>query len=274
VAKSADLHIHSNYSDSTLTPVEIIQAAIKAELSCIAITDHDTLAGIQPAIDAAKTSDLEVLSGIELSSEIQKKDVHILGYLIDDPNSPIKEALDKMQNTRVNRIAEMLDKLKKVDVDDITLDEVCARARSRSVGRPHLAALLFEKGWVKSIRQAFEKYLGEGCLAHVPKFKQTPYEAIELIRKAGGVAVFAHPMLTQLDELIPSFVEAGMQGIEAFYPNCSKQISSYYEGIAKKYNIVATGGSDAHGTTKRHTYIGKIKIPYELVERLKDVQKS
>ena len=270
MTRLADLHIHTHFSDSTSSPQEVVEQAWKNGLNCIAIADHDTIDGIQPAIEAAQEYDIEVIAAIELSSEINGKDVHMLGYLFDCENQEFVSRIKHIQNVRVTRMQKMVEKLKALGVDDIIPEEVNELTRSDSVGRPHLATLLREKGWVKTNQMAFDKYLADDAPAFVPKFKQTPYEAIELIRKAGGIAVLAHPMLTRVDELIPSFVEAGLGGLEVYYPCSSDKVTRFYEELVKKYNLVATGGSDAHGAVKKHTYVGKIKIPYNLVEKLKD----
>ncbi len=156
-----------------------------------------------------------------------------------------------------------------IEQDNITFEEVSRLAQSKSVGRPHLAAVLKEKGWVNTIQAAFNKYLADGAPAHVPKFRQTPAQAIDLVHRAGGVAVLAHPMLTNVDELIPGFVEAGLDGLEAQYPNKSETVIQFYEELAKKYGLIVTGGSDAHGDAKKHTFVGKKTISYDLVEKLK-----
>jgi 3',5'-nucleoside bisphosphate phosphatase len=269
VTRSADLHIHTYYSDSTSSPQEVVQEALQNKLSCIAITDHDTIDGLAPTRQEAQSSSgLEVLAGVELSSEMDGKDIHILGYCFDE-EGPLVKALTKFQHARVERIREMIEKLKGLGIDNITLEEVCSLTKSMAVGRPHLAAVLKEKKWVSGIGQAFEKYLSEDAPAYVAKFKISPVEAIELIRNSGGVAVMAHPMLTNKDEIIPSLVRAGLGGIEVYYPNCSPPLTAYYEGIAQKHNLIMTGGSDAHGKAKSYTYIGKKQIPYETVEQLK-----
>jgi predicted metal-dependent phosphoesterase TrpH len=270
MTRLADLHIHTHFSDSTSSPEEIIEQAHEHGLDCIAIADHDTIDGIAPAIEAAKKYGIEVISGIELSSEINGKDVHMLGYLFDCNDQEFADRISCMQDTRVTRMQKMIEKLREMGIDNITPEEVSALVESDSVGRPHLAKLLQEKGWVSTNQMAFNKYLADDAPAFVPKFKQTPYEAIELIRKAGGVAVLAHPMLTKVDELIPSFVEAGLGGLEVYYPSTSDNVTRFYEGLAKKHHIAATGGSDAHGSIKKHTYVGKMKIPYDLVEKLKE----
>ncbi len=267
--QSADLHIHTHYSDSTSSPEEVVKEAHACGLSCIAITDHDTVDGIDPTREAAKAYSLEVISGIELSSEINGKDIHVLGYCFNDKDSGLIEHLKIIQSFRVERMRKMIEKLRELGIKNIELEEVCSLAKSSAVGRPHLAAVLVEKGIVTDRQTAFNKYLSDNGAAYVPKYKQSPQDAIQLIRKLGGVAVLAHPALTQVDQLIPQFVEAGLKGLEVYYANTSKAIIHFYEGLAQKYNLLMTGGSDAHGKSKRNTCIGKIKIPYELVEKLK-----
>ena len=271
--KFADLHIHTHYSDSTSSPEEVIEQAHQQGLDCIAIADHDTVDGIEPTIEAAEKYNIEVVPAIELSSELQGKDIHILGYFFDYKNPNFLKKLNDMQNSRVGRMEEMINKLNALGVNDITLEEVCALAESKSVGRPHLAQLLKEKGWVKDIREAFDKYLADNASAYVPKFKQTPEEAINLIHEVGGVAVLAHPMLTNVDQLISGFVQSGLDGIEVYYHCATNTTVTFYEGLAKKYGLLMTGGSDAHGDAKKHTYVGKVKIPYDIVEKLRDKAK-
>lgn len=270
--KFADLHIHTHYSDSSLSPAEVVDEALRNGLSCVGIADHDTLEGIDPVKKAAAGTALEVIDGIELSSESGNQEVHILGYLFNAQSDFFHSQLVKMQKARVERMKLMIEKLSKAGVDNISLEEVSSLTESDAVGRMHLAVVLQRKGWVRTTQEAFERYLAEGARAYVKKFEQTPQEAIKLIRDAGGVAVLAHPMVTQRDEIIPSLVKAGLQGIEAFYPNCSPLVIEYYVNLAKKHHLVLTGGSDSHGAGKLNTFIGKMRIPYELVDDLKKVR--
>ena len=269
MTKWADLHIHTYYSDSTSSPQEVVDDAVKSGLSCIAITDHDVVDGIDPVAAIARQHDIEVIPGIELWSELNGKDIHILGYGFNHKKSPLVEKLGEIQQARVERIKKMIQKLEALGVNNITFEEVAAKTHSNAVGRPHLAAVLKEKGWVSTLRGAFDKYIGETGPAYFTKYNQTPFEAIKLITDSGGVAVMAHPMYTQKDELISQFVKAGLGGLEVYYPNCSETVLKFYKNLAKKYNILATGGSDAHGKAKTHTYVGKTQIPYEIVEALK-----
>ncbi len=265
----ADLHVHTYFSDSTSSPQEVVDDALKAGLSCIAITDHDIVQGVNPAIEAARGQAFEVVPGIELSSEFENCDIHILGYFIDHQKGLLFEKIDVFLDARMERMKKMIMNLKGVGVDNIEFEEVCALTHSRAVGRAHLAMLLEQKGWVPNIKSAFEKYIGLGCPGYAPKYKQTPFEAIELIRSCGGVAVMAHPMLTQKDELIPRFVAAGLKGLEVYYPNCMGTVTRFYEGLAQKNGLIATGGSDAHGKSKSYSYVGKKTVPLEVVEQLR-----
>lgn len=265
----ADLHIHTDFSDSTASPQDVVAEAHRFGLCAIAITDHDTIAGLPDAWAAAGPLGLEVITGVELSSEHKGKDIHILGYGFDTHDSPLMRQLRGMQQARVERMKKMIVRLRELGKGDIPLEEVSRLTRSDSLSRLHLAKVLVARGHVKSTDEAFDKYLSEGAAAYYPKFRQTPFEAIKLINDSGGVAVMAHPVLTQKDDLIPAFVEAGLGGIEAYYPNCLMKVVNAYLEIAKKYDLVVTGGSDAHGTAKTSTFIGKSRVPYHWVEKLK-----
>lgn len=266
----ADLHIHTTYSDSSSSVKDVLYRSSQGGFGCIAITDHDIVDAIPEALKIAGDFDVEVVAGVELSTQMNNKDIHMLGYFFDPSDETFKKALDDFQNTRVNRTQEILDRLRPLGIDNIALEEVLELTQAKAVGRPHVAQVLVRKGWVKDIKEAFDRYLAEGAPAFVPKHQLTPYEAIELIRNAGGVAVMAHPCLTQRDELIPGLVEAGMKGLEVYYPNCPGAMITYYENLAKKYQLIPTGGSDDHGAHKKNTWIGRIKLPYESVERLKE----
>ncbi len=270
----ADLHIHTYYSDSTSSPQEVVDGALKEKLSCVAITDHDTIDGFLPTTLIAQAHGIEVIAGVELSSEWEGRDIDILGYCFDCQQSPLVEQLDVFLDARVERMKQMIVQLKTAGINNIEYEEVSALTKSRAVGRVHLATLLVAKGWTSSMKEAFEKYLGPGRVGYVPKFQQTPFEAIDLIKKSGGVAVMAHPMLTQKDELIPQFVKAGMQGIEVYYPNCNPLVTQCYERIAKKHGLIATGGSDAHGKVKAYTHVGKMVVSYSVVEQLKQAMQK
>ena len=270
----ADLHMHTFYSDGSDSPEAVVEEACHAGLSIIAITDHDTMAGVKAAQEAALKWGIEVIPGIELSTEVANKDIHILGYFVDQDHPVFAKKLEEFRAARFARIAAMIENLKKQGVNNLSFEEIKTEANSDALGRPHLAAALIKKGWAANYWEAFDKFIGEQCPAYVHKYQQSPKQAISLIREAGGVAVMAHPMVTNRDELIPSFAEAGLGGIEVYYPNCPESIVMFYENIAKKYNLVMTGGSDAHGKNKTNTWIGKRRIPVDMVEQLRDRSKQ
>ena len=182
----ADLHVHTYFSDSTSSPQEVVDDALKAGLSCIAITDHDIVEGVNPAIEAARGQALEVVPGIELSSEFENCDIHILGYFIDHQKGLLFEKIDVFLDARMERMKKMIMNLKGVGVDNIEFEEVCALTHSRAVGRAHLAILLEQKGWVPNIKSAFEKYIGWGRPAYVGPMGPGIEEAIKTIKAAGG----------------------------------------------------------------------------------------
>jgi predicted metal-dependent phosphoesterase TrpH len=266
----ADLHVHTNFSDSTASPQEVVAEAHSRGLFGISITDHDTIDGLPDACAAAGPLGLEVITGVELSSEYKGKDIHILGYCFDLNDSPLVRQLKAMQQARIERMKKMIVRLNELGKGGIDLQDVAGLTRSDSVGRLHLAKVLLERGHVSSLEEAFVKYLGEGAAAYYPKLRMTPLEVIKLINDSGGVAVMAHPVLTQRDDLIPAFVEAGLGGIEAYYPNCLMAVVDHYLELVKKYDLVATGGSDAHGASKTNTFVGKSYVPYAWVEKLKE----
>lgn len=265
----ADLHIHTYYSDSTASPEEVVEEALRAQMSAIAITDHDIVEGVMPTIAAAAGKGLEIIPGIELSCEQDGKDIHMLGYFIDVTKGPLVEKCAIFLDARVERMKIMIQNLKNVGITNIDFDEIAAMTKSRAVGRAHLATLMVQKGIIKSAKEAFQKYLSEGCPGYAPKYKQTPYEAIDLIHQSGGLAVMAHPMLTLKDELIAPMARGGLDGLEIYYPHCSDTVHNFYYGLAKKNKLLMTGGSDAHGKAKPYTYIGKASVDYACVEQMK-----
>lgn len=267
--KFADLHLHTVFSDGTYTPEELITGARKCGLSAIAVVDHDTVEGVGPSIEASKSKAVEVLPGIELSAEFEGSEVHILGYLIDYQNGAFIKRLGILKKNRIERIYKIIEKLKGIGVG-LNPDTVFEIAKNGTVGRLHVARALLKEGRVSSIFEAFQKYIGDKSPAYVLGFKFSPDEAIKLIRESGGIPVLAHPNVLKNDQLIPTFVKSGLMGLEVYYPEHSQSMVNFYLGLAKKYNLLVTGGSDCHGSAKPEINIGSIKITYELVERLKE----
>ena len=267
--KFADLHLHTNFSDGTYSPQELLEETQKAGLSAIAVVDHDTVEGLQPTIEIAKTKNIEVIPGIELSSEYENLEIHILGYFIDYRNGQFLSKLESLKKNRRERIYKMTEKLKILGLD-LNPEAVFTLAGNGTVGRLHVARALVAEGFVKTIFEAFKKYIGDKGPAYVLGFRFSVQEAINLIKDAGGLSVLAHPYILNNDELIPEFVKFGIRGLEIYYPEHSQSMVNFYLAMAKKHNLLVTGGSDCHGNAKTDVRIGSIKIPYELVEELKE----
>lgn len=272
--KFADLHLHTIFSDSTYTPGQLIEAASGQGLSAIAVVDHDTVDGIEPALETAEVKkNIEVLPGIELSAEYDGLEIHILGYLIDYQREELKEKLSSLRQNRVERVYKITEKLKNSGIE-LNPQVVFDLAGGGTVGRLHIARAMVKEGFISSITEAFQKYIGDKSPAYVCGFRFTPQEAIKLIKKFGGVPVLAHPYSMNRDDLIAEFIREGIMGLEVYYPQHSQGEVNFYLGLAKKFNLLVTGGSDCHGNAKPEVKIGSVKIPYALVEKLKAAQKN
>jgi predicted metal-dependent phosphoesterase TrpH len=212
----ADLHIHTTASDGILTPEETVHEAVRAGMTAIAITDHDTLGGIAEAVEAGRHAGLTVVPGVEINTDFGQSEVHMLGYFIDTESGPLKEELEKLRGYRADRAQAMVEKLRENGVM-ITFDMVKEIAGSGSIGRPHVARAIVQAGYCGGLNGAFGKYLVRGAPGYVPRSKLSPFKAIEIIRASGGVAAMAHPGSSKHDELIPQFAEAGMQGLEVYH---------------------------------------------------------
>lgn len=269
-AKYADLHIHTNKSDSTFSPFEVVKCAARCGLNVIAITDHDSVEAVPLVMDIAGEYNIEVIPGIELSADINGEEVHILGYFVDYTKHWFLRKLEFLRRHRFSRAQKIIEKLKRLGVD-IDLNEVLTISGEGAVGRIHIAKTLQQKGYIRSIPEAFAKYIGKDSPAYVRKYKITPKEAMSMIKKLGGVSVLAHPQIMGQDVWIPQMVKDGLQGIEVYHSDHNKEGEAYYLDIANKYNLLVTGGSDCHGMGKGKALMGKVKVPYELVEKLKAV---
>jgi predicted metal-dependent phosphoesterase TrpH len=264
----ADLHLHTNFSDGTYTPEELVSQAIRHGLGAIALTDHDTVEGCARAGAACRLSGLEFISGAELTAEHNGNELHVLGYFLDTKNSTLLSEIAKFQSVRQNRIREMVSRLNALQVP-LDVDAVFALANCRSPGRPHVARALVNAGLCGSLDEAFERFLRKNRPAWVPKMKISARVAIELIHQSGGLAVMAHPGLNRTDEAIPSLVEAGLDGIECFHPKHPPATSEHYLRLVNRFHLLITGGSDCHGMNKGRPMIGTVKLPYEHVAKMK-----
>ena len=266
--KFADLHLHTNFSDGTFSPEELILQGQKAGLACVALTDHDTVEGCARAAASASAVQMEFIPGTELTAEHNDTEVHILGYFVDTQNETLLKAIGGFQAVRQNRIHEMVARINELGVP-LEADSVFALANCRSPGRPHVARAMVKAGLVSSLDEAFEHFLKKGRPAWVPKSKISALDAITLIHQAGGLAVIAHPGLNRTDEIIPALVEAGVDGIECFHTKHSTTMSERYLEMAEKYRLLVTGGSDCHGFSKGKPLIGTVRLPYSAIEKMK-----
>lgn len=263
-----DLHIHTNHSDGRQSPREVVDRACQLGLKAIAITDHDSVSGYTEAARYARGKGIEVVPGIELSSAQADEDIHILGYLIRPGNKKLAETVKRFRRIRAERGKKMVKRLARLGIR-IDYEEVLAAAAGAPVGRPHVAEVLTARGMVRSYNQAFDKYLALNGPVYVPKAKLLPSQAIDLIHRAGGVAVMAHPMLTDRDKVIPELVTVGLDGLEIYHPSHTRAARKRYRQMARRYELICTGGSDAHGRNGRYGEIGEEHVPYSCLEQLK-----
>ncbi|MFN7170522.1 MAG: PHP domain-containing protein [Candidatus Omnitrophota bacterium] len=262
----ADLHIHSFFSDGKFSPQEILEKAEEVGLSCIAITDHDCVDALPFALQ--ESAFIEVIPGVELTAEFADHEVHILGYFVDYQRDDFVKKLDQLCRAREERMYKMVEKLNHYGIR-VDYQEVMETKGEGSVGRLHLAYVLFKKGYVKNIQEAFQRYIGNHAPCYVSRFKILPQEAIKIIKDAKGIPVLAHPYKMNNDFLIGALVNDGIEGIEVYHPDHSPSVTEHYLRLAKEYSLLVSGGSDCHGIEGKKK-MGSIKISYELVEEMKE----
>lgn len=266
-----DLHCHTTSSDGLFTPRELVKAASEIGLKAVGITDHDTISGWSEALEAGIEYDIEVLRGVELNTEWQGIEVHILGY---EPAPESRQFLDKLKELREDRsqrIMKILGRLQDLNIE-ITDAEIKRVAQGESIGRPHVAQILMQRGYVKTIKEAFDTYIGAGAPAYVPRLKLTPEEGIRLVRAAGGVAVLAHPGIYQLGNQIIPWIKAGLQGIEVSHSEHTLEDERNYRVLAKQYQLIMTGGSDFHGEQRKPgVKLGGWGVSYEVVKQIREL---
>ncbi len=266
--KTADLHLHTYFSDGTYSPQELALQAQRHEFAAIALTDHDTVEGCVLTAEACASVSIEFIPGTELTAEQEGHEIHMLGYCLDIYDPALLAEIGKFQAVRQNRVREMVARLNKLNVP-LQAEKVFELANCRSPGRPHVARALVESRLCGSLDEAFERFLKKDRPAWVPKFKMSAREAIELIHRAGGAAVMAHPGLNRADDLIPGMVEAGLDGIECFHTKHPPAVAQHYLRMAERLGLLVTGGSDCHGASKGRPVMGLVELPYSRVEQLK-----
>ncbi len=274
--KYIDLHTHSNCSDGTMTPCELVHHAKESGLSAISLTDHDCISGIGEAVSAGKELGVEVVPGIEFSVQ-SNTETHILGYYINPEAEAISHTLPEILRVRNERTEDTARKLCELGFN-ITCEEARAKAGSDLVGRAHFAKVMVEKGYVSSVKEAFENYLGSGKPAFSSKQYLTAEDAVRVIKESGGVSFIAHLHLIRLNDsdlfdFLKRMKEAGLSGIEGYYTEYEKEMHEKYMAMAKELSLAVSGGTDFHGKTKPHIKIGKgygeLQIPYSVLDEIK-----
>jgi predicted metal-dependent phosphoesterase TrpH len=266
----ADLHLHTTASDGRLAPREIVALAISVGLDVIAVTDHDTIEGVVPALDAASTSHLlKVIPGVEINTDVARGEVHVLGYFIDYTDEKLAATLQKLRDSRLGRAKKMIAKLNDLGMK-IDWQRVSELAQGGTVGRPHISQALLEKGYVRSEKEAFDKYIGHNGPAYVERYKLLPVEVVKLILDAQGLPVLAHPAdIADLDELVSKLKAAGLVGLEIYYGNYGSDIIDRLVKIARQYDLITTGGTDYHAFKDGlEVEIGSKLTPSRSVEQL------
>jgi predicted metal-dependent phosphoesterase TrpH len=265
---TADLHLHTTYSDGTESPERVIELARAAGLTAAAITDHDNTEAFPRARAACEKHGIEFIPGIEMSAAAQGLEVHILGFLFDPANQALAAHLAEQQQRRVRRVYDTVERLKKVGVN-ITAEEILALAGEGTVGRPHVARTLLKHGYVNTFAEAFQKYIGPNNPGFVPGSATAPAEIIRLIRGAGGIPVLAHAMYLKNDALIEEFARDGLLGLEVYHSSHGPEEIKRYEALADRLKLMRTGGSDFHGDSKEGVPVGVVQLPYSYYENLK-----
>lgn len=272
-----DLHTHTTFSDGSFSPTKLVDLAIQQGVDILAITDHDTTEGLPEALEATKSLSLELIPGIELSAQFQNREMHILGYFINPTDSRFQARLEGHRSTRIGRILHILDRLQSLGMD-ISLEEVELASGTGTIGRPHIAQVLIAKGYIKTMKDAFEQFLGSRGKAYVQRIVPDAHEIIKWITDAGGIPILAHPYWEGFNKedsatACQTLVEQGLQGLEVFYGTFSARHISFNLGLARRFDLLMTGGSDFHGTLKPDIALGKgrgsLHVPSKVVEQLR-----
>ncbi len=277
-----DMHVHSSASDGTFSPRALLAEAKKAGLSAMALTDHDTMDGIEEAADAAREQGIEFIPGAEFSTDYMEVEIHVLGYYLSPEYPKLRDKLEEFRNFRATRNVRMIERLQEEGFS-ISMEQLEEKFPDSVITRAHISTLLVETGQVPDKRTVFAEYLGENCRCYIQRPKISPVEAVTLIREAGGLAVLAHPVLYDLSEdhlkqMIQEMKEAGMCGMEAIYSENTPQDERRFLEMADSFDLLVSGGSDFHGANKPDilpgTGKGNLHIPYRLLEEFKKLRQQ
>lgn len=268
MADTIDLHLHTYFSDGTESPEHVVELAHEVGHRAIALTDHDNIDALPVARPVAERLGIELIPGIEMSASVENTEVHILGFFFDTTDAPLLAHLKEQQARRVRRVHEIVDKLDKVGVH-IQAQEVLALAGQGTVGRPHVARILQKHGYIATLAEAFQKFIGPNNPGFVPGSPIAPKQIIQLLRGAGGIPVLAHAVYLKNDALIEGFVRDGLVGLEVYHAGHIPDKIVHYEQLADRLGLLRTGGSDYHGNAKEGAPIGAVKPPYALLEGLR-----
>jgi len=268
MAGGVDLHTHTIASDGTLRPRELVAEAARRGVRVLAITDHDSTEGLAEAFEEARHHPpLVVVPGIEINCDVEGAEIHILGYCMDYEADWFRDFCRAQREERRARVYRMAERLAELGMP-IDPERVFALVQEGSAGRPHVARVMVERGYVKTVREAFDKYLAAGKPGHVQRKKLTPEDAVRILRRAGGVPVFAHPGLADRDGMIASLVAAGLMGIECIYSEHSAAQRGGYVELCRQHDLLVTGGSDFHGPSVRAAVLGNPPVPLAVWEAL------
>lgn len=272
-----DLHTHSTYSDGSLSPAALAEAGRQAGLTALALTDHDTVDGLPAFLRACSDRPgLIGVPGLEISADVETGTLHMLGYFVDPKNKRLRDVLQRSRDSREIRNAEILDRLARLGMP-LTAAEVARFAGEQVAGRPHIAQAMQAKGYVTSFREAFDRYLGKGLDAYADRFRLSPADSVAVILGAGGVPVLAHPFTlflakTKLSAYVAELKDAGLEGIEVYYPEHNKRQRTRYQALARELDLVATGGTDYHGVITPRIKLGvgrgKLNVPASVLDDL------
>lgn len=267
MASTVDLHLHTTASDGHYSPAQIVAMAQARHVRDISITDHDTVAGVAEALSACRGSIVRVIPGVEINALQRQTELHILGYYIDPCDPALLKTLAHLRRSRQDRAERMARKLAKLGLP-VDLSRVKRSSDAGTIGRPHLAEALVRKGYVGSVSEAFERYIGRGAPAYVERFRLSPDDAIRIVIEVGGVPVLAHPL--NVMRLLPELVKSGLAGLEAYYPGYSASQSAWLMRQGQVLGLVATGGSDFHGEARApHVGLGGVEVPRSAVSALR-----